>query len=138
MKNGYIRIQTPTGWKYEHHYIWEQHNGPVPNGFVIHHKNGNKTDNRIENLEILPKRKHDSFTSLNFWNDVRDKNRSAPLNSRRKSFNKELLLALLEREKSIRQVAKILGVSHHTISRNLKSMGLSIQFNRKTHITTVN
>lgn len=37
----------------EHKLIWEAANGPVPDGFVVHHRNGNKRDNRLANLELL-------------------------------------------------------------------------------------
>ena len=33
-----------------HRYVWEQNFGKIPEGGVIHHINGNKFDNRIENL----------------------------------------------------------------------------------------
>ncbi len=37
---------------YEHHLVWWQHTGVVVgNGNVVHHKNGCKRDNRIDNLE---------------------------------------------------------------------------------------
>lgn len=36
-----------------HRLIWIYHNGDIPNGYVIHHKNMRKNDNRIENLEML-------------------------------------------------------------------------------------
>ena len=36
-----------------HRYIWEQQNGPVPAGMLVHHINHNKIDNRIENLELM-------------------------------------------------------------------------------------
>ena len=46
----------------EHRYIWIQENQmPVPQGGVIHHKNGIKTDNRIENLVLLPTNYHHSL-----------------------------------------------------------------------------
>src|ERR1700679_896896 len=39
--------------KFEHVYTWEKHNGPKPEGFIIHHINEIKTDNRIENLHLM-------------------------------------------------------------------------------------
>ena len=42
----------------EHRVIWEQHNGPIPDGCDIHHINGDKLDNRIENLECLNRTEH--------------------------------------------------------------------------------
>jgi len=46
----------------EHILVWEKtHNCPVPKGYVIHHLNGIKIDNRPENLSCLPKKKHDEL-----------------------------------------------------------------------------
>lgn len=42
----------------EHDVVWEDHNGPIPRGFQVHHKNETKTDNGIENLELLPPLDH--------------------------------------------------------------------------------
>lgn len=33
-------------------------NGKVPNGYVIHHKNHDKEDNRLENLEKMKEGQH--------------------------------------------------------------------------------
>ena len=38
---------------YIHRKVWEEHHGPIPKGMVIHHKNSDKLDNRIENLEMI-------------------------------------------------------------------------------------
>ena len=36
-----------------HRVIWRDTFGPIPNGYDVHHKNGIKTDNRPENLELM-------------------------------------------------------------------------------------
>lgn len=41
-----------------HRQIWEDHFGKIPDDYHIHHKNGDKTDNRIENLECLHVAEH--------------------------------------------------------------------------------
>ena len=57
--DGYFRRGINGSKIKEHRYIWIQENQmPIPKGFVIHHNNGIKTDNRIENLTLLPERFH--------------------------------------------------------------------------------
>jgi hypothetical protein len=41
-----------------HRYVWEKERGEIPDGWDIHHLNEMKSDNRIENLECLPKSEH--------------------------------------------------------------------------------
>lgn len=36
-----------------HIYVWEKHNGVVPKGYHIHHKDGNKANNSIDNLQMI-------------------------------------------------------------------------------------
>jgi hypothetical protein len=36
-----------------HRLVWEAFNGPIPNGYVIDHKNADKKDNRLENLQLM-------------------------------------------------------------------------------------
>lgn len=37
-----------------HREIWKSHNGPIPPGYHVHHKDGDPLNNRPENLECLP------------------------------------------------------------------------------------
>ena len=47
-----------------HRIIWEMHNGPVPVGREIDHINGNRADNRIENLRLATGSKNKMNTTL--------------------------------------------------------------------------
>lgn len=59
MANGYIAIMVDRKSKYEHRHVVEQHLGrPLTRGEHVHHINGDKTDNRLENLEVLSTAEH--------------------------------------------------------------------------------
>ena len=51
---GYLRFKR----KYCHRLIWTEDVGPIPEGFDIHHKDGNKLNNLLNNLECLSKSDH--------------------------------------------------------------------------------
>lgn len=44
-----------------HRYVWEHYNGEIPEGYHIHHKNHDKSDNDISNLELVSAEKHVSY-----------------------------------------------------------------------------
>ena len=41
-----------------HRYIWRYYNGEIPDGYHIHHKDKDKTNNEIDNLECIPAFNH--------------------------------------------------------------------------------
>lgn len=56
---GYRRITCRDRKKrFEHVIVWERHHGPVPPGMELHHVNGDKLDNRIENLMLVNHLEH--------------------------------------------------------------------------------
>lgn len=55
---GYRRIQIDGRKWFEHVLVWVHLVGPIPDGKQLHHKNGDKLDNRIENLECLDPKTH--------------------------------------------------------------------------------
>jgi hypothetical protein len=55
---GYIRRKYKEGLKFEHVIVWEKHNGKIPAGFQIHHRDFNKTNNNISNLQLVTPLEH--------------------------------------------------------------------------------
>jgi hypothetical protein len=43
-------------WKAEHHLRWERYRGPVPEGYALVFRNGDRSDVRIANLELITRR----------------------------------------------------------------------------------
>lgn len=55
--DGYYR-RTSGGRAWLHHVVWECHFGPIPHGHHIHHRDENKANNAIENLQLVTPAEH--------------------------------------------------------------------------------
>ena len=50
----YVKVLVgPYRYQYEHRLVWQQAYGAIPHGHVVHHKNGDRNDNRLSNLMVL-------------------------------------------------------------------------------------
>lgn len=66
-EHGYVKVRVgrshpladPNGYAYEHLVVWLAAGNPMPkNDELLHHKNEIKSDNRIENLELVTRSHH--------------------------------------------------------------------------------
>ena len=71
VSGGYYKLYDPKhprsigGYVWEHQVVWERTQGiPLPEGWVVHHMNGNKGDNRPENLKGMTRGAHINLGSL--------------------------------------------------------------------------
>lgn len=53
--DGYVKVKVadPNKWRYKHHLIWEEHNGPIPKGYNIQFKDKNPLNVTLDNLYII-------------------------------------------------------------------------------------
>lgn len=63
IKRGYVEIRVLGEDKYcpEHRLVWEKAHGEIPEGWIVHHLNGVKDDNKLENLQAMPRKQHSGF-----------------------------------------------------------------------------
>ena len=63
----YFSSQKPTrrGSSRLHRVVWEYHNGPIPKGKCVHHLDGNRANNSIENLILMGLGEHNTWHMLN-------------------------------------------------------------------------
>jgi len=57
-RDGYQRIRRNGVTVLAHRWLWEQHNGAIPSGHEIHHVDGDKLHNALDNLEALSAADH--------------------------------------------------------------------------------
>ena len=53
--DGYIKIKIadPNVWRWKHRLVWEAANGPIPKGYNIQFKDGNRQNTTLDNLYLI-------------------------------------------------------------------------------------
>lgn len=68
-EDGYVKVRVgiehpladPNGYAYEHLVVWCSAGNPRPDsGELLHHRNEDRTDNRISNIELMPRGDHNA------------------------------------------------------------------------------
>ncbi|EOH1040497.1 HNH endonuclease signature motif containing protein [Enterobacter kobei] len=67
----YFQRRTPDGVRRLHRDVWEHHYGEIPEGFHVHHKDGDPLNNAVENLELLSEIDHREHHKGDAWHKTR-------------------------------------------------------------------
>jgi ribonucleotide reductase alpha subunit len=84
-----VTADSPSDTIVQARFLWEQARGPIPDGFDIHHRNDDPTDDRLSNLELIDGQVHavehstgennprylgvDPLTLVEVWGLIEDK-----------------------------------------------------------------
>lgn len=137
LAKGHHRADT-AGYAMEHILVWEEATGaPVPDGFCIHHLNGNKADNRIENLCMMTQGAHTTMHHLGTHRGEETKAKISALakerlaDKRNHPFFREIdmskAVALRESGMTVENVCHELGISKSTYYSKMEDYKCSIE-----------
>ncbi len=54
----WVKVADPNVWRLRACVVWEEHNGPIPRGKIIHHQDRDPLNDDIGNLRCLTKKEH--------------------------------------------------------------------------------
>lgn len=140
-KHGYVLLYVPEHPRanckrvFEHIVVWEKANNmSVPEGYVIHHKNGIKDDNRIDNLQLMTIADHVILHHTNSKRTAETKKKISEFQTERlkdkrnhpkyKDIPIEELARLVERGETVVQVCKKYNICKQTYYKKLKERGI--------------
>ena len=69
---GYYLSSSGKPRKRMHVYVWEYYNSKVPKGYEIHHRDGNKANNDISNLQLVDAKDHRKIHSIQLTEEQRE------------------------------------------------------------------
>ena len=108
----------------EHRYVMEQYLGrKLSRDEVVHHKDGNKENNDIENLELMSLSEHSRQHMLGNTPSEETKQKLSEASTGRQSANRKLSDSQVEQIRELhnegvsnRKIAQMFNVNHQTIN----------------------
>jgi hypothetical protein len=95
--NYYVEVKTAdhqAGWELKHHLIWEQANGPIPDGHVVIFSDGNRFNFDLDNLLLVTASERTVMNHLGLIYKDKDATKAGKAVAR-------LIMAIHEREREI-------------------------------------
>ena len=126
LKNGYPAVCINRKWFYVHILICECVNGGIRKGYIVHHKDKNKLNALLDNLELMTNLKHSKLHGMDRKGiDFRsEEGKANSINSARevrtrKDVTIEKVVELRNKGLTIPEIAKELNCGINTINRRL-------------------
>lgn len=121
MRNGYYMTSAQYDGKMyyfmEHRVIWVWNNGAIPKGLVINHKDFNRANNAIDNLELMTQKENAEYSRCNMNPPRGEKNGRAQLTNRQADAIKTLGITC---GWSPSKIAALTGVKDYNVKRIIK------------------
>lgn len=121
MRNGYYMTSAQYEGKMyyfmEHRVIWVWHNGAIPSGLVINHKDYNRANNDITNLELMTHKENTEYSKCNMNPPRGEKSGKAKLTNKQADAIKTLGLTC---GWSPTQIEALTGVKDYNVTRIVK------------------
>jgi len=138
----------------EHKHIMQQHLGrTLEKHEVVHHKNENPQDNRIENLELTTRKEHSLYHAIKdeagkristgygidnpfYGRKHKDRTKKAiSEKNTRHDISIEKIKKLMQEGMLLKDIAKELGCGLNTISRRLKKNNIVVKVANRSDVT---
>lgn len=118
-KNGYMTIQIANKKYYIHRLVMENYLGrKLEANETVHHINGNKTDNRIENLKLMSKSDHCKMHAIE--NNLGKSNYGKEPKSKTSIEVRKKIKELRNNGYLLKDICSITGLSYPTIIKYTK------------------
>lgn len=67
--DGYVEVKVadPNVWRLKQHVVWEQENGPIPEGHCLVFLDGNKENTSLDNLQLITRNQLARMNQLNLF-----------------------------------------------------------------------
>ena len=117
VRGGYWRVGIANRAHSGHVFVWSCFHGVPDKGYEVHHKNANKLDNRLENLDLVEAADHRRLTAA----ERVASGKSMLCSSRRRQVKRVYTDGREEMYNGVEEAARAAGVCASTVTQSAKS-----------------